>query len=206
MKNNKKLDVSIIMIFILALIFILAENFVLSGFLENVSKGFNEVYHFDFYSGAYWLFHMSGASSTAKSVFAFFYYLVTYGSILLILYLFIIDKKMYSLIASVVLLVVKILSLVGVVIYKNTEYYENFLYNYSYTKVSNSPEMYIAIICLIAVIVVIAMGSKLSVKSNVIVDAPKEDNTEEIMKYKKLLDSGVISQEEYDKKKNELLK
>ena len=31
------------------------------------------------------------------------------------------------------------------------------------------------------------------------------DNTEELLKYKKLLDSGVISQEEFNKKKNELL-
>ena len=201
----KKIDAKTIIVFILALIIILCENYVLSGFLENVSDGFNKVYHFDFYSGAYWLFHVSGASSTAKSVFAFFYYLITYGGILLVLYLFVSDNKIISVISSAVLLVAKLLSLLGVVIYKNTEYYENFLYNYSYSKVSNSPEMYIAIICLIALIAIIAMGTQLTTQQKAIVDVPKADNTEEIMKYKKLLDSGVITQEEYDEKKAKLM-
>ncbi|MDE7453963.1 MAG: SHOCT domain-containing protein [Clostridia bacterium] len=34
---------------------------------------------------------------------------------------------------------------------------------------------------------------------------PKLDNADLILKYKKLLDEGIITQEEFDKKKKELL-
>ena len=34
---------------------------------------------------------------------------------------------------------------------------------------------------------------------------PKEDNTGKLIEYKKLLDAGVISQEEFDAKKKELI-
>ena len=50
-----------------------------------------------------------------------------------------------------------------------------------------------------------APAEKNTVPAEEVVQAPKEPNIDDLKKYKDLLDAGVITQEEFDAKKKQLL-
>lgn len=198
-----KIDIKAIIVIALVLIIILAENDIITQIL--VRSGSGKAY-IGKYMGIYMLFHVYEVSTQAT--FSIIYYVFNYILIALILFLYFLKKK-NSLIPSAILLIEKVLSIFGIFALK--DYFVNYL-SLNAVGVAAvikmfriSPDTYVAIICLIAIIVIVIMNSNFKKQPKTITSGFKADSVEEIMKYKKLCDSGVITQEEYDEKKAELL-
>lgn len=199
-----KIDVKAIIVIALVLIIILAENSVLSRILMSAV---NDKVYFNKYMGIYMLFHVYEV--TTQATFSIIYYVFNYVVIALVLFLFFWKKK-YSLIPSAILLIENVLSILGIFalrdnIAQNSSLPSAAAWNVIKKVFRISPDTYVAIICLIAIIVIVIMNSNFKKQPKAITNDSKVDNAEEIMKYKQLLDSGLISQEEFDKKKNVLL-